>query len=153
LKYQTLRLKRTVYGGGGIMPDIFVPIDTTRFTDYHRKVVARGVMNRYSLQYIDNNRSVLQKRFTDFEKFRKDFKVSDKMFADLAEAAKKEGIEMKEQEFEKSKALMGLQIKALVARDLWETNEYYQIMDEENESLQKAIQILRSPGAFEKLLK
>lgn len=153
LKYQTLRLKRTVYGGGGIMPDIFVPIDTTRFTDYHRKVVARGVMNRYSLQYIDNNRSALQKRFTNFDKFRKDFKVSDKMFADLAEAATKEGIEMNDMEFEKSKALMGLQIKALVARDLWETNEYYQIMDEENESLQKAIQILRTQGQYQNLLK
>lgn len=153
LKYQTLRLKRTVYGGGGIMPDIFVPIDTTRFTAYHRKVVARGVMNRYTLQYIDNNRSDLQKRFKDFDKFRKNFQVTDAMFENLVEAATKDGIEMNDIEYAKSKPLMALQIKALVARDLWETNEYYQIMDEENESLLKAVQILQTNGAYEKFLK
>jgi len=173
LRYQTLRLKRTVYGGGGIMPDIFVPIDTARFTDYHREIVARGILNKVTAQYIDKNRAELKKKYTSFEKFKKSFEVDDFLLEQLKAAADKEKIEVKvtvkslsdstetvvnkeldkKKQFELSKPLIKLQIKALVARDLWEMNQYYQIMDTENESLQKAIEILRTPGAYEKILK
>ena len=173
LRYQTLQLKRTVYGGGGIMPDIFVPIDTTRYTDYHREIVARGVLNKVTAQYIDKNRAELKKKYTTFEKFKKNFEVDEALLNQLKAAADKEKIEVKttikpasdsletaankesdkNKQFETSKPLIKLQIKALVARDLWEMNQYYQIMDAENESLQKAVEILSSPGAYEKILK
>jgi carboxyl-terminal processing protease len=162
-----------VYGGGGIMPDIFVPIDTTRYTDYHREIVARGVLNKVTAQYIDKNRAELKKKYTTFEKFKKNFEVDEALLNQLKAAADKEKIEVKttikpasdsletaankesdkNKQFETSKPLIKLQIKALVARDLWEMNQYYQIMDAENESLQKAVEILSSPGAYEKILK
>lgn len=185
LRYQTLTLKRSVYGGGGIMPDIFVPMDTTRFTDFHRKIVARGILNKVCIQFIDQNRSELKKKYSSFDKFKKEYEVSEALLNTLYSAAEKEKVNTsvlskdsitnklkskdplnkslastKEErdsidlsQFEKSKPLIKLQLKALIARDLWEMNEYYQIMDAENESLIKAVQILETPGAYEKILK
>ena len=95
LRYQTLRLKRTVYGGGGIMPDIFVPLDTTRYTDYHREIVARGVLNKITAQYIDKNRAELKKKYATFDKFKKSFEVDDILLEQLKAAADKEKIEVK----------------------------------------------------------
>jgi len=153
LRYQTLNLKRTVYGGGGIMPDIFVPLDTTRFTDFHRTIVARGVVNKVCVQYIDKNRINLKKRYPTFEKFKKDYEVDEPFLKLLISESEKEKIKVDTAQFAISKPLIKLQLKALIARDLWEMNEYYQIMDADNESLQKAIEILHTPGAFEKILK
>jgi len=183
LHYQTLSLKRTVYGGGGIMPDIFVPLDTTGYTDFHRKLVAFGIINKVCVQYVDKNRAELKKKYPTFEKYKKEFEPDDTFLNALITAADKEKEKEKEKgsttklskdsattqvtpnkenidkenvekkEFEKSKPLIKLQLKALIARDLWEINEYYQIMDADNESLVKAIEILQTPGAFEKILK
>lgn len=153
LHYQTLRLKRTVYGGGGIMPDIFVPIDTTKFTEFHRRIVAKGVVNKISIQFIDKNRSSLKKKYNTFEQFRNDFKVSEKLIDQIKIEAEKENIKLDSTQIEISKPLILLQLKALIARDLWEMNEYYQIMDAENESLQKAMEILKKPGTYENILK
>jgi carboxyl-terminal processing protease len=153
LRYQTLNLKRTVYGGGGIMPDIFVPLDTTRYTDYHRKIVAKGVVNKVCVQYIDKNRAELKKKYTSFDKFKKEYVVDDALLDLLTNEAGKEKIKFDSVQYAISKPLIRLQLKALIARDLWEMNEYYQIMDTENESLQKAIEILQTPGSYEKILK
>ncbi len=153
LRYQTLKLKRTVYGGGGIMPDIFVPIDTTSYTDYHRKIVNRGVLNKIVVQYNDNNRLLLKKKYPTFDKFRSSYQVEDALLEQIKQSADKEKITFDAVQFEKAKPLIKLQIKALVARDLWDNNQYYQIIDAENESLTKALEILRTPGAYEKILK
>ena len=199
LRYQTLSLKRTVYGGGGIMPDIFVPLDTTRYTNFHRNIIAKGVVNKVCVQYIDKNRIELKKKYPTFEKFKKEYEVDDAFLKQLISAAEKEKIKInasdsindatrnqlvaitdkfkndhtvddellkkllnsakkpkknnEPNEFEKSKPLIKLQLKALVARDLWDENAYYQIIDDDNESLKKAVEILQTPGAYEKILK
>jgi len=153
LRFQTLNLKRTVYGGGGIMPDIFVPLDTTRYTDFHRKIVAKGVVNKVSVQYIDKNRAELKKKYTSFDKFKKEYEVDEAYLNQLIAEVGKEKIKIDSVQYALSKPLIKLQLKALVARDLWEMNEYWQIMDADNESLQKAVEILQTPGTYEKILK
>ncbi|MDD4993666.1 MAG: S41 family peptidase [Paludibacter sp.] len=173
LKYQTLNLKRTVYGGGGIMPDIFVPLDTAEFTTFHRKLLGLGIINKVCVQYMDKNRAELKKKYPTFEKYKKEFQIDDAFLnALIVEADKEKAIAAKStkdsvksqvnakekedveaKEFEKSKPLIRLQLKSLIARDLWDTNEYYQIMDADNESLLKAVEILQTPGAYEKILK
>ena len=153
LKCQTLNLKRAVYGGGGIMPDIFVPLDTTRFTDLHRKMVAKGIVNKVCIQFIDKNRAELKKKYSAFDKFKSGYEVDESMLNDLVLASEKEKIKIDSAQYEIAKPLIKLQLKALIARDLWEMNEYYQIMDADNESLLKAIQILQTPGTYEKILK
>lgn len=152
LKYETLVLKRTVYGGGGIMPDVFVPIDTTTFSVYHRQLINRGVINKTHVQFLEQNRNELKKQYPKFDKFRTDYVVDDVLLQKMIEKADAEGIEFKAEEYERSKELIKLQLKALAAGDLWTTNEYYQIIDVQNASLQKAIEILSSPTEYESIL-
>jgi len=152
LKYQTLRLKRTVYGGGGIMPDVFVPVDTTQYTDYYRNIVSRGVLNKIEGQYLNANRDYLKKKFSGFDKFNSKFEVDTALMTKLKEAGEKEKIEFNEEQFKLSEQLIKLQIKALIARDLWDTNSYYRVIDSENESLKKAIEILNTPGMYDKII-
>ena len=94
LKFTTLKNRRVVYGGGGIMPDYFVPLDTTRFTDVHRNIIAKGVLNQYVITYFDDNKKSLQKDYPTFEIFETKFNVSHKMMSKLKERAVKEGLEI-----------------------------------------------------------
>ncbi|MDL2256662.1 S41 family peptidase [Bacteroidales bacterium OttesenSCG-928-I14] len=161
LKYNTLVNKRTVYGGGGIMPDFFVPLDTTKYEELHKVLVSSGTMNKYVLNLIDKNRLSYQKQYPDFKKFESNFSVSDAMLRELIKLYKKEREsdnslpEVKEEDEKKLIAdnnLVRIQIKALVARDLWEMNEYYQVMNSENESIQKALEIISDKKEYERLL-
>lgn len=153
LKYQTLRQKRTVYGGGGIMPDIFIPIDTTKMTDFHRKVISQGIINKMVVQYIEKNRANLKAKYKTFDLFNASFQVDKAMMDKLAEMADNEKITYKPKEIADSEKMISLQIKALIARDLWTSNEFYKIIDTTNESLQEAIRILNTPGLYDKILK
>ena len=116
LKHQTLRLARTVYGGGGIMPDIFVPVDTARYTDYHRNLVARGVVIRSTTGYIENHRQELKQRYPDFDTFNRDFQIDDAFLADMRALADKEKIEFHEAQYTRSLPLIKTQLKALIDR-------------------------------------
>lgn len=153
LKYETLQSKRTVYGGGGIMPDIFIPVDTTKITDYHRNIIAKGALNKTVMHFIDTNRDYLKEEYPDFEKFQKHYTISENLMKNLIEDGETEKVSFNEEQYQRSKSLIQLQMKALIARDLWEMNEYYQVMKTENESLQKALEILQTKGAYEKILK
>lgn len=152
LKYTTNVLKRTVYGGGGIMPDVFVPLDTTRFTDFHRKIVAQGVMNKIVVEYIDRNRNSLKRKYRDFEQYKNSFSIGTDFLDQIKEMAEQEGIVYDEEQYNRSKDLISLQLKALIARDIWSMNEYYRIMDAENEALQRAVHILRNPDEYSQIL-
>jgi len=153
LKYQTKVLQRTVYGGGGIMPDIFIPIDTTRYTDYHRKIVAQGIVNKLIVQFNDKNRDMLKKKYRNFEQYYQHFSIDNELLEQIKAMAEKEGIQYDEEQFKKSEHLIALQLKAIIARDMWTMNEYYRIMDAENEALQRAIRILNTEGEYERVLR
>lgn len=153
LKYETLMLKRTVYGGGGIMPDVFVPIDTAKYTEYHRNLVSRGVLNNVVARYVNNYREVLKKEYPTFDRYNKKFFTGDELIEKLVATGEREKIVLNEEQLKISEPLMKLQIKALIARDLWDMNSYYRIIDAENESLQRAMEILNTPGAYDRILK
>lgn len=156
LRYQTLQLKRSVYGGGGIMPDIFIPLDTTKYTDYHRNIVAKGVLNKFVLNFLDKERKKLSRTYpTDdnkgeksFEKFEKEFFISDEVINDLVKEGEKEGVKLDSAQLATSKDLIKLQIKAMLARDLWDTSEYYKIMNVENPIYNKGVEILKSQSLY-----
>jgi carboxyl-terminal processing protease len=156
LRYQTLQLKRSVYGGGGIMPDIFIPLDTTKYTDYHRNIVAKGVLNKFVLNFLDKERKKLSRTYpTDdnkgeksFEKFEKEFFISDEVINDLVKEGEKEGVKLDSAQLAISKDLIKLQIKAMLARDLWDTSEYYKIMNVENPIYNKGVEILKSQSLY-----
>lgn len=147
LRYKTLQLGRIVYGGGGIMPDIFVPLDTTRFSRMHRELNARSYIVNTSLRYIDKNRKQLKKTYSDFASFQQNFTFPreelDLMFA---EAEKKDSIRARDdEELQKTVYTTSLILKGLVARDLWDMSEYYQVIYEEDPVVQKALEVLAKP--------
>ena len=143
LKSKTLKLGRTVYGGGGIMPDYFVPVDTTLFTDYHRQVSYKGILLKVHYQLIDQYRQEWKEDYADYAKFVRKFELTDKMMSRLVDEATKAGIAYNEEQYLKSLPLMKLQLKALIARDLWDMNEYYHIINTVDASVKKAVELLK----------
>ena len=142
LKCTTLKKGRVVYGGGGIMPDYFVPVDTTLFTKYHSRLSNKGVLLKVHFQLIDAHREKWIKKFDDYAVFSRDFELDEAMMQQLIEEGKKEGVAYNEEEFRKSEPLIKLQLKALIARDLWDMNEYYHTINVVNESVKKAVELL-----------
>ena len=142
LKCTTLKKGRTVYGGGGIMPDYFVPVDTTLFTKYHSSLSNKGVLLKVHFQLIDAHRDEWMSTYADYADFSQKFELSEQMMQQLIEEGKKEGIAYDEEQFQKSEPLIKLQLKALIARDLWDMNEYYHTINVVNESVNKAVELL-----------
>jgi len=142
LKCSTLKKGRTVYGGGGIMPDYFVPVDTTLFTKYHSRLSNKGVLLNVHFQLIDAHREEWTKKYPDYAVFSRKFELSDKMMKRLIAEGEKEGVKYDEEQYRKSEPLIKLQLKALIARDLWDMNEYYHTINVVNESVKKALELL-----------
>lgn len=135
---------KVVYGGGGIMPDIFVPIDTNNRSVLFTEFIFKGIFNQFAIKYADENRASL-KTFGKFENFRKGFVVSDKLISDLLAYAEKEGIKIKgrEKELAKSKDNIRNQIKASIARMMWQNTGFYPITYEKDKMIEKAMEVLR----------
>ena len=143
LKFYTLRKHRTVYGGGGIMPDYFVPLDTTLFTRLHRQLMAKGIVIKHNLKYVDDNRKELKRRYQLFSDFLQHYTVPQTLIDSILADGKKQKIEPKdEKELQQTLPYLKTQLKALVARDIWDMNEYFQIINEKNKIISKALQII-----------
>jgi len=148
LKYKTLVNKRTVYGGGGIMPDFFVPLDTSGYSNYYTKISSQGIINSYTLDFVDRNRDKLEQQYTLFEDFNTSFTVSDDMISDLVQLAKNEGIEPDSEGIDISGDKVKLIIKGLIARDIWDMSEFYEVVNKEDAGFLKAIQILQHSDQY-----
>jgi peptidase, S41 family len=143
LKFHTLRRHRVVYGGGGIMPDVFVPLDTTQFSRFHRQLAAKSIIINANLRYVDNNRKVLKKTYATFADFNKRYEVPQSVIDEILKEAEKQKIKPKDEaELKQTLPYLKRQLKALVARDIWDLSEYFQIMNEENHIVQKAVGLL-----------
>ena len=146
LKCYTLRQHRTVYGGGGIMPDNYVPLDTTIYTPFYREIAAKSYIINANLRYVDTHRKQLQKQYPVFETFKNTYEVPQDVIDQMLAEAAKDGVKPKDDaELQKSLPSLRLQMKALVARDLWNMDEYFSIMNEQNDIVMKAIQLLQHP--------
>lgn len=152
LKHTTLRLHRTVYGGGGIMPDVFVPLDTTQYTDYHRRLVAKGIIPQFALRYVDKNRADLKAQYPDAQKFIKEFTVTDEMLNNLVDAGKAEKVDFDKSQFAKSKEMLRTFVKAAIANDLFSTGAYFQIVNEQNEIYKEALSIINDDARYRKII-
>jgi carboxyl-terminal processing protease len=146
LKFETRITKRPVYGGGGIMPDFFVGIDTTEITDFYRDVAGTGAFNSFALTYVDEHRDDLNSRYPSSQTFIADFKVNEKLMKEFIDYTMKENkdLKMNEEQYKTSKADMELRLKAMIAQDLFGSEVYYEIYNVKNEILQRAIQILQN---------
>lgn len=152
LKYQTLVNERTVYGGGGIMPDYFVPIDTTLYTTYSGKINAMGITYRIALNIVDTQRNQLLSEYPTVEQFKNNYDVSDEMLSRMIEMATEDKIEYDEDQFLRSKDLFKQRIKSYIARDLYNTEAFFKIINEESDIFKKGLEIISSDEEYYKLL-
>ena len=146
LMYKTLKTKRTVYGGGGIMPDVFVALDTTESSTYFADLIQGGHVNSFIFKYVNENRAALLKSYPSIKEFKANF-VCDASFMDafFTYVAKEDStLKYNEDEYRRSENLIKLRLKSVIAQDLWGTNEMFQIYNDTNEILQEAIQQIQS---------
>ena len=141
--YRTLRTGRTVYGGGGIMPDLFVAADTTRITPYLMQLVRRGVLNEYTLLYLDRHRRELARAYPTFEAYASGFAVTDAMLDELAALGEARGIARAEEELSVSAPLLRLRLRAVVAQKLFDATAFCRIFnDTDNVPYSLALEVL-----------
>ena len=144
LKFHTLRKNRVVYGGGGIMPDYFVPLDTVKYTKFHRQLSAKSYIINANLKYIDEHRKELQKKYKNFDEFNAGFEVSESLVNGIVEKAAADSIKPKDdEELALTMPYLKTQLKALIARDLWDMNEYFHVFNETNDIVKKGIELLQ----------
>ncbi|MEN8228612.1 MAG: S41 family peptidase [Bacteroidota bacterium] len=144
-RYKTLSLNRTVYGGGGIMPDYFVPWDTSNYSNYYRQLISKGIFNRFVLQYVDDHRNEFLGEYPNFDLFNTNFVPSMEQLAELVEFAGEEKLEYNEKEWNRSKEHIALLFKGYMARDLFGMGNFYEVFNPTNEVFNKAVEILEDP--------
>ncbi len=144
-RYFTMN-KRVVFGGGGIMPDIFVAIDTSLSSDYFGQLVRKGTLNTFALGLVDRERDRLLRAHSSVGAFIQDHRVDDVVLDELVAAAKADGVEPDPDGLARSRPLIALRLKALLARDLWDTSAYWQVINADNpvdSSFRKALEALQ----------
>lgn len=152
LKFETRITKRAIYGGGGVMPDVFVPLDTTEISDYYRDLIRSGLVNNFALTYVESNREDILKKYDDIKSYKKGFDMEEEVMELFFTYVKEENEELEfvKEEYEISKELIQLRLKAQIAQNLWDYNGFYEIYNDKNEVLQKALELL-STKEYEKI--
>ncbi len=151
--YYTLRNHRTVYGGGGIMPDVFVPVDTSRTSGYYRQMVAKGIIVKYVLNYIENHRKALRKDYPTEEAFAAGFTPDEAMLQGLIDTATADGIPFNETDWEKSREIIAAVVKGLLTRDLYENGIYVRSTNPLNPDFVEAVKLINDPERYNRLLR
>lgn len=143
LKYETLRQHRTVYGGGGIMPDEYIPLDTTVYTRFHRELAAKSIVIQQNLRFVDNHRKELMERWPSFDEFKQNYQIPKSLLDTIIAEGEKQNIKPKDEaELQKTLPYLSLQLKALIARDLWDMSEYFSVFNESSEMVKKALEVI-----------
>lgn len=134
------------------MPDRFVPLDTTVYTDYYRDLLAKNAINSAVLTYVDKNRKEIESKYKDVDSYIARFKVPDSLMEDIIERGKKEGVEYNAGQYALSRDYMTTIVKGLIARDIWDMTAYYRIVNTMNPILNEAIRVINSPREYDEIL-
>ena len=144
--YTTLEKHRTVYGGGGIMPDIFVPLDTTSYTPYYRALSRNNLITQAALRFTDSNRKPILRRYKSFDDYLSSYTIPTSLLDDIEKEAEKKGIKPKDEaERKEAREDMAFMLKALVAYNVWDRNEYFRIINQKNDIVKRALEELQKP--------
>ena len=128
------------------MPDYFVPVDTTMDTDYYLKLRDKGAIVQFNIKLIDRHRKEWLKKYRTFDRFNRDFEVSDRMLKELVAMGEDMKIPFNEEQYKTALPLIKTQVKALLARDIWDMSEYFQVINTLSDSMRKAVELLSEPG-------
>lgn len=141
--YHTINKRRPVYGGGGIMPDVFVPLDTTTYTKYYMALRRGNYINDQSLRYIDRHRADLKAKYKDIKAFIKNYEVPAELTDTIVAVAGRKGVKPKDDaELQKTLKDLRFTLKSLIIYDIWDRNEYFQFINSRSDIVKKALEIL-----------
>ena len=146
-EYLTLLKKRKVYGGGGIVPDYFVPLDTSGTSVYFTKLIRKGIFNQFALYWVNKNRKKLEKKYSNFEKYLIEFEIKN-VIDELIIFAEDEGLKFNKKQFKEAEKTIEIRLKANIAQDLFDYKKFYQVINELNAPLQKSLKIIENDKAF-----
>ncbi len=152
LMTNTLVTKRKVFSGGGIVPDIFVPLDTSIHYKYFNNLVRKNIFFPYVISFIDQQREQLLVKYPNFQNFKNKFVVSPTVLNDLMALGEKSGVKREEESLKLMQNVIFRQIRALIARDLYEPGDYFKILVEDDDEVKKAIEVLSDPKAYARYL-
>lgn len=152
LAYKTLRNNRTVYGGGGIMPDRFVPIDTAYYTKYYRDLISKNVLNQFCINYVDANRDNLKSTYKDEDTFIAKFEITPELMREFIDYGTKESVDYNEEQYLTSETHLRTLLKAVIARDLFDSETYFRIANPLNPVYREALSLVNSPDDYPALL-
>lgn len=150
--YYTLRNHRPVYGGGGIMPDVFVPADTSRYSSYYRDLVGKGVIMKFAVNYIEQHRAELLRQYPSEEVFARDFRPSDEMIQALIDRGEADGVPFDEEKWLRSKDLILAVLRGLLTRDLYENGIYVRSTNPLSNDFMEAYRLISDPVRYHRLL-
>ena len=152
LKYTTLVNKRIVFGAGGIMPDVFVSADTAYNTVYFNKLYAKNVLNTFTLEYYDKNRVKLNQQYKSFDDFKSNFQFNPDDIKTFIAKGESEGVKYNDEQYNKSKDEILLILKGLVATNIWKTSEYFQIINQNDKVIDKALKTISDKKSYNTVL-
>lgn len=154
LRFETLHNHRPVYGGGGIMPDLFVPIDTTAFSPYYRNLVAKGILNRFCITYVDRNRSQLNREYPDVDAFIAKFSVDSAMIDDIVKLGVADSVKLDSVQLERSRPMIETIVKGVIARDLFDTSAYFRVVNPQLSPVyREALGLINDERRYNRLLR
>lgn len=152
MKFATRLNQRAVYGGGGITPDVFIPLDTSKYYSYYNNLLRKNIVYTTVLDYMDINREKFALQYPDFKSFEAKFEASDEMVDKIINEGNDEGISKDEKSTEFARPLLKKQIKSLIARDLYSLSHYYKIMNQDDKAIEKAVEVISNRNEYENLL-
>lgn len=141
LKYTTPAGK-VVYGGGGIMPDYFIPIDTTKVSRYITELLYKNIINDFALEYVNKNRSIF--KFDNVEQFNKQFVINTSLLNELKAYASINNVKSDANDFNKGLDLLRNHLKAYIAKDIFNQEAWFLVKNSNDEACKKAIALLKN---------
>ena len=148
---ETILLKRKIYGGGGISPDRFVPLDTMPNTKYLRDLSAKNVINRYVVAYVDKHRKEIKKSYKNDDSFVAGFNVTEPMLKDIIARGEAEGVKFNQEEYDRSRSSLAMIVKGLIGRDIYESQTYDKVYNPTDPIFIEALRIIES-DEYDKIL-
>ena len=154
LRYTTRLNGRTIYGGGGVMPDVYVPVDTSEYSTYYRDLSAKGISNQYAIKYVDKNRKAISKQYKTVKDFDEGFIVTDEMMRDLIALGENDSVKYDEEKYRISENLLKAIVKGLIARDVYsDPGAYSVVINHRNRDVQAAYEVLNDIERYNSLLR
>ncbi len=153
LTYRTLKNERIIYGGGGIMPDVFVPLDTTENSKYYRDMLAKGVINQFAVDYVDNNRERIKTEYTDVHDFDRRFSLTEDDMKNFIAMGERDKVAYNDEQYKISENLLKTVLKGLIARDVFaDPGAYTIIINHRNKDVQEALRVINDDKLYNSLL-